>query len=352
MKTRLDVVGDSWMMGFDDTTSVLRLGWIAGIIPILIASFPSSRLRSFHHHLSAFSNRGKTLHTNQHKFTVPQRFFAHFYLVAALWTTLVLLITWYYAYKMVPLPAESLHYSTIATHLTGASHVFSMHKIPSLSLERRYIVWRTVFVLLLMEIQVWRRLYETLYVFNYSPSARMHIVGYFTGLYFYTAAPLSLCSICAPEVIKFAAHHIAEFIIKGPDKVPIFEFNWSGYLHPLAKLGWLQWVGAAISMWGWFHQYRCHVILGSLREHKEETDEYVIPHGDWFEMVSCPHYLSEIIIYGGILIASGGWDLTIWLLFSFVVVNLVFSAAETQRWYQRKFENYPRKRGAIFPLLY
>jgi hypothetical protein len=26
-----------------------------------------------------------------------------------------------------------------------------------------------------------------------------------------------------------------------------------------------------------------------------KVDEYVIPHGDWFEIVSSPHYLAEIV---------------------------------------------------------
>lgn len=34
---------------------------------------------------------------------------------------------------------------------------------------------------------------------------------------------------------------------------------------------------------------------GSLRDHTEQVDEYVIPHGDWFEIVSSPHYLAEIV---------------------------------------------------------
>ncbi|PIA33590.1 hypothetical protein AQUCO_04100192v1 [Aquilegia coerulea] len=169
---------------------------------------------------------------------------------------------------------------------------------------------------------------------------------------FYTAAPLSLCSMCAPEVVKFAFHCPAEFIVKGRYEVPFLKFDWSGFVNPVTKLGWFPWIGATIFIWGWIHQRRCHAILGSLREHKEHTNEYRIPHGDWFEIVSCPHYLAEIVIYGGLLIASGGSDLTIWLLFGFVVVNLVFAAAETQRWYLRKFENYPRTRGAILPFIY
>eukprot|EP00268_Persea_americana_P012346 TRINITY_DN1519_c2_g1_i3.p1 TRINITY_DN1519_c2_g1~~TRINITY_DN1519_c2_g1_i3.p1 ORF type:complete len:135 (+),score=16.50 TRINITY_DN1519_c2_g1_i3:149-553(+) len=130
------------------------------------------------------------------------------------------------------------------------------------------------------------------------------------------------------------------------------EFDWWGYVKPLMKLGWFQWTGAAIFLWGWIHQYRCHAILGSLRERKEQVDEYTIPHGDWFEIVSCPHYLAEIVIYAGLLIASGGSDITVWLLFGFVVSNLVFAAAETQRWYHHKFDNYPCYRRAILPFIY
>lgn len=113
---------------------------------------------------------------------MPQSFFTHFYAVAVMWTTILLLPTWYYAYKMAPLDSKSLHYSTIASHLTGGSHILSLHKSRSTSAEQRYRVWKSVFLLLLMELHVMKRLYETLYVFNYSSSARMHIFGYLTGL--------------------------------------------------------------------------------------------------------------------------------------------------------------------------
>ncbi|XP_018497776.2 polyprenol reductase 2-like [Pyrus x bretschneideri] len=97
----------------------------------------------------------------------------------------------------------------------------------------------------------------------------------------------------------------------------------------------------------------CEILLqGSLRDHSEPNDEYVIPHGDWFEIVSSPHYLAEIVIYAGLVVASGGTDLTIWLLFGFVVSNLVLAAAETHRWYLQKFESYPKKRLAIIPFAY
>ncbi|VAH50261.1 unnamed protein product [Triticum turgidum subsp. durum] len=65
-------------------------------------------------------------------------------------------------------------------------------------------------------------------------------------------------------------------------------------LKPLLKLGWCQWIGAIIFLWGSLHQIRCHAILGSLRENKD-SDEYVIPCDDWFSRVSCPHYLAELV---------------------------------------------------------
>ncbi|KAK9286340.1 hypothetical protein L1049_014733 [Liquidambar formosana] len=332
--------------------ALLRAAWVAATLPILIASMPFSRLNSFHRALLGFAKRGKIMQSSSNKFTVPQRFFLHFYVVAVVWTTLLVLATWLYAYVMTPVVSEPLLFSTIASHLTGGSHIFSFHKSRSTPVEYRIRVWQSVFLLLLMEVQVLRRLYETIYVFNYSPSARMHIFGYLTGLFFYTAAPLSLCCIFAPEVFNFAANLVAEFIVKGKGHMPDIEFDWWGCVNPLLKLGWCQWIGAAIFIWGWIHQFRCHAILGSLREQSEQIDEYVIPCGDWFEIVSSPHYLAEIVIYAGLVVASGGADLTIWLLFGFVVANLVFAAAETHRWYRRKFDNYPSNRLAIIPFVY
>ncbi|KAJ0667011.1 putative polyprenol reductase [Helianthus annuus] len=92
--------------------------------------------------------------------------------------------------------------------------------------------------------------------------------------------------------------------------------------------------------------------IGSLRNKPENPNEYAIPHGDWFEYVSSAHYTAEIVIYGGLLVASGGRDLSLWLLFAFVVANLGFAATLTHAWYLQKFDDYPRKRRAIFPFVY
>ncbi|KAG8497599.1 hypothetical protein CXB51_008914 [Gossypium anomalum] len=379
---------------------LLRTTWIVGTLPILIALLPSPCLNSFHTLLLSFAKRGKIMPSSSHRFTVPQSFFLHFYLLAVIWTTTLLMGTWYFAYKVTPLSTESLSYLAAANHLTGGSLVFSLHKSRVSSIDDRLNVWKAVFLLLLMEIHVLRRLYETLQVFNYSPSARMHIFGYLTGIYFYTAAPLSLCTFCVLEAFNFAADQVAEFKVEGQEMVSITNFDLWGYMKPLTRLGWCQWTGAVIFAWGWFHQLRCHAILGSLRERGDRTDKYVIPRGDWFEVVSSPHYLSEMVILFNALVyafvadqsydhylylyryympvywlrAEGptlqyGYFSDLWYFIppyihflelgrtlcncnSFQVANLVFAAAETHRWYLRKFENYPRNRRAILPFVY
>ncbi|XP_012065490.1 polyprenol reductase 2 isoform X2 [Jatropha curcas] len=297
---------------------LLRAAWISATLPILIASFPSSRLNSFHQLLLGFSRRGKTMQPSSH-FTVPQRFFLHFYLVGVALTTFLLIIIWGYAYKLASLDSGSLDYSTAASQLVGGSQIYSLHVSHFPTLAYRHKIWISVFLLLLMEMQVLRRLYETVYVLKYSSSARMHIFGYLVGLFFYTVAPLTLCYSCAFEAFNFAAYQMIEANVKNQQTVAV-DFDWWRLVKPFVKLGWCHWVGAAIFAWGWLHQLRCHAILGSLREDREQNEEYGIPRGDWFEIVSSPHYLAEMIIYLGMLIASGGTDFIIWLLLLFVVI--------------------------------
>ncbi|XP_061343484.1 polyprenol reductase 2 [Gastrolobium bilobum] len=328
---------------------LLRVAWITGTLPIIIASIPTPRLTWFRRTLLGFARRGKIMHSSSQKFTVPQRFFLHFYVVASIWTTFLLVTTWIYAYRMVPLVSEPFSYSTITSYLTGGSSI----RTGSAKLRQTYVAWQAVFLLLLVDVQVLRRLYETIYVFNYSSSARMHIFGYLTGLFFYVAAPLSLCGDCALEVFDFLVNLVTEFIVKGKNQMPVTEFTefelWQ-VLNPLVKLGWKHWIAAAVFSWGWIHQYRCHMILGSLRDSRQ-VEEYVIPRGDWFEIVSSPHYLSEFVIYASFVVATGGSNLTIWLLFVFVVANLTFAAVETHGWYRQKFEDYPSKRFAVIPFI-
>ncbi|KAJ4716649.1 polyprenol reductase 2-like [Melia azedarach] len=329
----------SWIEG------LLIAYWLPGIVPASLALIPSSRFNSFRAALSNFSKRTNIPNSSSsnYKLTVPWTFFWHFYAFAVVWTALLLSTTWMYAYKIAPSVSEP---SQLAFH--------NKSRLTSPLLERRHAAWRSVFLLLLMEIHVLKRLIETISEVKSSPSTRMHISVYLFSLFSYTAAPLSLCCTVAPEAFKFAADQVAEFIDKGKSQMRSSEFDWweSVLLNPLTKLSLYQWIGAAIFLWGWIRQLRCHAILRSLKEHGGQIGMHEIPRGDWFEIVSCPQYLAEIALYAGLLVASGGADITIWLLFAYVAANLTYGAAETHRSYLRKFDNYPSNRFAIFPFIY
>lgn len=83
---------------------------------------------------------------------------------------------------MLPLAGVTLEFGDVASNLAGGSRILFGKGRGIASVAERLRVWRTVFVLVLMEAQVMRRLYETRVVFDYGPSASMHVIGYFTGL--------------------------------------------------------------------------------------------------------------------------------------------------------------------------
>lgn len=297
----------------------LNFLWIAGISPILLASAPFSFLGPIHRLLSCLSGRGKTVAPSS-KWMLPQSYFLHFYIVGVVWSAFLLVCLWRYASGVV-------------------------------EAEEAGRAWRPVFLLLLVELQVLRRLYESVFVFKYSSSAKMHVFAYLTGLCFYTAMPLSMSSSVACKAWGYISSNVSGNLFEGQEGMLPLKFNWREYTNHLMSMHWSQLIGATIFVWGWMHQLRCHQILGSLRKGCGK-DHYAIPAGDWFEFVSSAHYLAEIVLYGGILIASGGSNPNIWLAFIFVVANLTFAAAETHRWYCQKFENYPRSRYAILPRIY
>ncbi|MCO5596934.1 hypothetical protein L7F22_051005 [Adiantum nelumboides] len=224
-------------------------------------------------------------------------------------------------------------------------------------------------------------------------------------LRYYVLAPLSLF----PKAV--------ELIVGGDlaDQHMYHKYEMSvSRTNPLLLLGWHYCIGATIFLWGWVHQYRCHSILASLRANetmKNEHSQYKIPYGDWFEHVSCAHYLAEFIIerinevsfrlqlsktwrihnafhvsslkpirgevpedmiddeqqeveeieeilqpeqviYLGFIVATKGSNMDTWLLFIFVVLNLSIAAGDSHKWYERKFKNYPPFRKAVIPYIY
>ena len=124
---------------------------------------------------------------------------------------------------------------------------------------------------------------------------------------------------------------------------------------------------------------------------------YRLPRGGAFELVSCPHYLAEIVIYAGLALVAGRGRLLPWLVLAWVVrarrwklnriisspnpnhdestwgivwtawqrllgeavacmrglqvANLLLAAGPTHSWYRRHFKDYPARRRAIIPFV-
>ena len=96
--------------------------------------------------------------------------------------------------------------------------------------------------------------------------------------------------------------------------------------------------GAALNVWS---DYR----LKDLR--KNSRNRYVIPRGGPFEFVSGPQFLGEIIEWFGFALLT--WSLPGLAFALWTTANLVPRALWRHAWYRETFENYPRKRRALFP---
>ncbi len=67
--------------------------------------------------------------------------------------------------------------------------------------------------------------------------------------------------------------------------------------------------------------------------------------------MSCPHYFTECLVYLAFALILGPGHTGAVLCLTWVVSNQVSVATLSHRWYQDKFEDYPKERKAIFPYL-
>ncbi|RKP09512.1 3-oxo-5-alpha-steroid 4-dehydrogenase-domain-containing protein [Thamnocephalis sphaerospora] len=85
------------------------------------------------------------------------------------------------------------------------------------------------------------------------------------------------------------------------------------------------------------------------RPSKEHPGRYRIPYSRLFSLVSCPHYLGEIVEWCGWAVMTSGAPGYLFALAT--MANLVPRALSIHAWYHRTFSDYPSRRRAIFPWL-
>lgn len=225
--------------------------------------------------------------------TVPQSWFSHFYMIGSTCNAMLMLLY--------------LRCGTGPVHST------------------------TVASLILIQIHLTRRWIETLFMMTYPVNAEMHGIAYIFGLSYYIALPLT---IMLPVVDKWECN--------------CAQHAWHMDISTLAMRP-SEWIGVAIFFVGMALQWHSHSLLAQLASNRK--GRYSIPRGGAFEFVSCPHYLGEIVLYSGLVVVQQG-RLEAWLIWGWVVSNLLLAGGLTHRWYAARFKTYPPQRRAIIPYLY
>lgn len=107
-------------------------------------------------------------------------------------------------------------------------------------------------------------------------------------------------------------------------------------------------IGTIIFFLGMALNWSSDSILINLRKPGETG--YKIPQKGFFKCVSCPNLLGEVIEWGGFAILT--WSLPGLAFFVWTCANLVPRALAHHKWYQEKFEDYPKNRKAIIPRIW
>jgi hypothetical protein len=111
-------------------------------------------------------------------------------------------------------------------------------------------------------------------------------------------------------------------------------------------------VGLVLFVGGAALNLQSDAILRDLSAKGGGSGGYRIPFGGLFEYVSAPHFLGEIIEWGGYCLACHCTlsSLSFWL---FTAANLIPRGAAHHRWYREAFrDSYPRSRKALIPFIW
>ena len=104
-------------------------------------------------------------------------------------------------------------------------------------------------------------------------------------------------------------------------------------------------VGLTLFLMGMFINIKSDYYIASMK--KKKSPGYHIPDGFLYKYVSAPNYFGEIIEWIGWAILT--WSISGVVFLIWVIANLFPRAISHHKWYQNKFENYPKNRKAIIP---
>ncbi|KAB7502534.1 Polyprenol reductase [Armadillidium nasatum] len=249
-------------------------------------------------------------------FTVPKRWFLHFYILGVLLSISCWVLIWHVTIQKNPIPNFVENVLSVCTLSERTS---------SVNRNASYIA------LVLYSLHVSKRLYESLFVSVFS-SSRMSIFHYIVGISHYMGAFIGLISY-----------------------YPGFASLDTQFKDSNGISNWQLSVGGVVILAS-FLQFLSLKHLADLRKTDKKKDlsareKYHLPSEGLFAYISCPHYLTEIVVYIGIGCIFS-FQHTVWnAVCIFVVTNQVQIALMTHAWYKKNFKDFPLNRKAILPLL-
>lgn len=293
--------------------------WILATAAATIAALPIRGLPTFRELVRLSASRGKLWDGRPRPSlgvltdaSVPQAYFAHFYAVGLVSNCCCMLV-----------------YFTL---LQGQNALSNQQAA-------------SVLALAMLQLHLSRRLYESCLVMVYPAEARMHVIAYTFGISYYIV--LSISMLPCGDLSLLLQRPVDLSYLKISSAAVLFR-------RVITASNFTTFLGCFVFCCGNLLQNQSHRILARLgkRSKTAQRSDYSIPSGGGFSLVSCPHYLGEIIIYCGLVIAMRGSHLDTWLILAWVVSNLVVAAGATQAWYRRHFKTYPASRKALLPYIW
>ncbi|BBN09441.1 hypothetical protein MPTK1_4g19760 [Marchantia polymorpha subsp. ruderalis] len=106
-------------------------------------------------------------------------------------------------------------------------------------------------------------------------------------------------------------------------------------------------VGIALYSLGLAGNFYHHLLLSNLR--KDGSRKYVVPQGGLFSLFVAPHYICEIVEYGGMALISQTTYFA--CIFLTTLLYLGSRSYATKVWYRKKVDGFPANRCALIPVL-
>ena len=221
--------------------------------------------------------------------------------------------------------------------LSVASMTDSSGSSESMSMNQIFLLWS------FMLLQGIRRLFESIFVTKTSAS-KMWIVHYVLGLGFYMVMGVAVwiegagrsrlsfpCADSRAErPVFFPRTTLTKFVLSGTlltTKAPWQDLALSAPSKRTLLCTPLFILASGI-------QHDCHAYLAFL-------PKYTLPIHPMFQLIICPHYLAECVIYTSLAILGtpkGAWfNRTLCSALLFVTVNLGVTASTSKEWYAQKF---------------